>query len=379
MGQLALERPALHPEAVRDARREPAAAPAPPRLATLDFIRAYAIILVVMVHASGPPLYAYNTVPRGQWWAANLYDSFARPCVPLFLMVSGFLLLDSSKDESLGTFFKKRLSKVLVPYLFWAAFYMTWRWGFHREHFNAGKVVRELFGGTAYYHLTFMNVILGMYLLVPLLRPFVRHASRSAQYYLLGLWFVAAALVPLFTKVTTVQVNCYLIVTPLFLGHFLFGAVYKRWPLRPRRWQALALAGVLVATVLLTAYCTHRWTRKGNGILDEYFYTYASPNVVVLSMLSFVLLMAVFAKTQLQSMPLLARLVRYIGTASYGIYFTHVVVLECLARGAFGVRLTPLTGHAALAIPLITVVVVLACAGLVWVLQKIPGVRYLLP
>ena len=106
----------------------PAAARPAERLAFLDMMRAYAIVLVVMVHVAGPVLYEFNTAPRSHWGIANAFDSFARPCVPLFVIISGFLLLDPRKrDEPLGDFFKKRLLKVVVPYLFWAAFYIWWR------------------------------------------------------------------------------------------------------------------------------------------------------------------------------------------------------------------------------------------------------------
>jgi surface polysaccharide O-acyltransferase-like enzyme len=353
----------------------------PPRLSSIDFIRAYAIILVVMVHAAGPPLYAYRDVPRNYWLTANAFDSFARPCVPLFIMVSGFLLLDGRKEESLSSFFRKRLFKVLIPYLFWAVFYLWWRWYFHSESFaEPGKLSRELIGGTAYYHLVFMNVIIGLYLLTPMLRVFVKYANLPTQLYMLCLWFLLSSLAPLVTKVSTLSVNFYLQITPLFLGHFLFGSLFKRVQVHLRRKQIIALAGVLLATVALTAYFTYRYTKKANGILDEYFYTYASPNVVLMSAISFVLLLTIFSRPEIHRLPILAPLLRHIGACSFGIYFIHVVLLECLGRGLFfGFPLTATTFHPLLSIPLITLLVVLGCALILHFVRKIPMVNYLVP
>jgi surface polysaccharide O-acyltransferase-like enzyme len=351
----------------------------PARVCTLDYIRAYAIILVVMVHASGPPLYAYNDVPRGYWWTANLFDSFARPCVPLFIMVSGFLLLEPGKDESVGVFFRKRLAKILVPYLFWASFYLWWRWYFHSEPFDTGKLSREFIGGTAYYHLVFMNVIIGLYLLTPMLRVFVKYATLSTQLYFFLLWFLLSSLAPLVTKLSTIGINFYMQITPLFLGHFLFGSLYKRLPLHVDRKKLIAGALVLLGLAYLTAYLTYKYTRRAGGVLDEYFYTYASPNVVLMSALSFVLLWKIFSSPRLQRLPLVATLLRNIGATSFGIYFTHVVLLECLGRGVGGWRLTATTFHPALAIPLLTAIVVLTCAMVMHYAQKVPGLRYLVP
>ncbi len=353
----------------------------PPRLSSIDFIRAYAIILVVMVHASGPPLYDYNHVPRGYWWTANLFDSFARPCVPLFIMVSGFLLLDGSKEEAIGTFFRKRLSKVLIPYVFWSAFYLWWRWYFHDEPFDQpGKLSQELVGGTAYYHLVFMNIIIGLYLLTPMLRVFVKYANFSTQLYVLLLWFLLQSLAPLVYKVSTLQISTYMLTTPMFLGHFLFGALFKRVQLRLRKEHLLALAGVLAAGVYTTAYLTYKFTRgRPDHSLDEWFYAYYSPNVVLMSAISFVLLFAIFSRPQLQCLPIVAPLLRHIGATSFGIYFTHVILLECLGTGVFGYPLTATTFHPSLSIPLLTLIVVLTCAALLYFVQKIPVVRYLVP
>jgi surface polysaccharide O-acyltransferase-like enzyme len=353
----------------------------PLRLSSLDFIRAYAIILVVMVHASGPPLYAYKDVPKGVWMTANVFDSFARPCVPLFIMLSGFLLLDASKEESLGVFFRKRLSKILVPYVFWVAFYLWWRWYFHSESFaEPGKLSREVIGGTAYYHLGFMNIIIGLYLVTPMLRVFVKYANFSTQIYVLLLWFFLSSLAPLVSKVWALSISFYMQTTPMFLGHFLFGSLFKRVPVRLRREHVLALGGVLLLMVYLTAYFTYKYTKRANGILDDYFYAYYTPNVVIMSAISFVLLLAVFSRPRWQQLPVVAPLLRHIGATSFGIYLTHVVLLECLGRGVFfGYTLTATTFHPLVSIPLLTVVVVSACALVLYFVQKVPGVRYLVP
>lgn len=60
------------------------------------------------------------------WWISNVYDSISRWGVPVFVMVSGALLLDTSKQEGILTFYKKRLSKIFIPIIFWTAFYLFW-------------------------------------------------------------------------------------------------------------------------------------------------------------------------------------------------------------------------------------------------------------
>jgi surface polysaccharide O-acyltransferase-like enzyme len=369
----------VHHPAVTHPEVAPVAKVADPRLGNLNYLRAYAVALVVLVHASGPPLYAFNTVSRELWWTANIFDSFARTCVPLFVMLSGFLLLDPTKEESLGTFFRKRLAKVVIPYVFWSAMYFLWRSGFHQESLKLNKIFREFMDGTAYYHLTFMNIIVGLYLLTPILRAYVRTADTATQTYAVALWFVLVGVFSCFTKVTGVPICSYLQVTSLFLGHYLFGALCRRVPVQLSRKQIYAAVGLVLALTAATAELTFYYTKKSGGLLDAYFYAYIAPNVILMSMLSFVVLLQVCSSPKVTSQPVVSPLLRFVGATSFGIYLTHVFVLEMLARGTFGFTLTQTTFHPLLSIPLIVAITLGVSAAATAVIQRIPVVRWVIP
>ena len=93
----------------------------------VDLIRTFAIVLVIVLHASTETVTVFNQMsPEGVtlWWTTNIYDSLARPAVPLFIMLSGMLLLQPAKlNESLGVFFKKRLNRIALPSCFWGSAY----------------------------------------------------------------------------------------------------------------------------------------------------------------------------------------------------------------------------------------------------------------
>src|SRR5450756_1517432 len=82
----------------------------------VDLIRTVAIILVILLHAAIEPNPNLNIMsPEGVqlWWTSNVYDSIARTAVPLFVMLTGALLLQPSKaDEPLRVFFKKRWNRI---------------------------------------------------------------------------------------------------------------------------------------------------------------------------------------------------------------------------------------------------------------------------
>ena len=62
-----------------------------------DILRVSAIVGVVFLHVAAQIIYQFNTVGRGWWWTANVIDSCTRWAVPIFIMLSGMLLLDPSK------------------------------------------------------------------------------------------------------------------------------------------------------------------------------------------------------------------------------------------------------------------------------------------
>ena len=93
------------------------------RIVWLDVIRCVAMIMVIGVHCIDP-FYISPTmraIPEYTHWAA-IYGSLLRPSVPLFVMMTGLLLLPVKK-QPLGKFYKKRIYRVLFPFLIWSVLY----------------------------------------------------------------------------------------------------------------------------------------------------------------------------------------------------------------------------------------------------------------
>ena len=88
----------------------------------MDMLRIAAILAVVVIHSVG-----YATKQSGTgwhsawWWGANLLNSACLWCVPVFVMVSGALLLDPARRVSSGAFLKRRAVRIGLPLAFWIA------------------------------------------------------------------------------------------------------------------------------------------------------------------------------------------------------------------------------------------------------------------
>lgn len=122
------------------------------RIVFLDYIRVFACFLVILVHASenfycapgatdmaGPQSFLANEVDR--LWV-SVYDGFSRMAVPLFMIVSAFLLAPMKEEQSMWQFYRQRCLRILPPFFIFMLLYSTlpMLWGDRRRNIYEGLV-----------------------------------------------------------------------------------------------------------------------------------------------------------------------------------------------------------------------------------------------
>ena len=139
----------------------------------LDLLRAMAAIAVVVIHVVAPYKAQYGQIPMFDWLTAIGFNSFSRWCVPIFIMITGMLFLSDQRPFDLNYFLKRRVVKVLVPFLFWAVFYsflagltpeFGYQWGV------ALDTLKILPYKNTWYHLGFYYYFIPLYLVIPFLK-----------------------------------------------------------------------------------------------------------------------------------------------------------------------------------------------------------------
>ena len=342
----------------------------------VDLIRTFAIVLVIVLHASTETVTVFNQMsPEGVtlWWTTNIYDSLARPAVPLFVMLSGMLLLQPAKlNESLGVFFKKRLNRIALPFVFWGIAYFAWRAFVNGETLTTNSIVQGVLTGP-YNHFWFLYLIVGLYLLTPVLRVLVAYVKRRTFSFLMILWFLGTAIVPLLGLFSDYSLNANVFIITGWLGYFLLGAYFLKTRVRP----------IILYTIMTLGYT---WTIIGTYLIvgtigehvSQFFYDAASFSMIGASVALFLLLSMVPSHTLEERFPRGNRVLRLISQNTIPIYLFHVMVLESLQKGFFGFQISLSTMNPVLEIPLITVTTLLICLAVILPLKKIPIVKRLL-
>lgn len=340
-------------------------------------IRAIAMIAIVTLHVAFPLVYLYDTAPYGDWWAGSLFYLFGKAGSPLFVMVSGLLLLDPGRSMSTSSFFRKRFVKVLFPFLAWAVIYLVYRMVMKAEVMGPRDILDAFLTGPVYYHLWFIQMILGLYLATPILRIYIRGATRQDLAYFLGVWFVGLAVLPIITRFTGLEFGIEVMVATGFVGFYVLGYALKPVVL-DRRGIRLAIAAI-VGCVAFTQLATHALTVARGGLFDNFWVRNESINIIALAVSVFLLLKsldwdALFARVRGLRFVLMG-----ISTNSLGIYFVHVLVIETLALGWLHVTLDGQSFLPVLAIPAVSALVLVISAVITVALKRIPVVRAIVP
>ncbi len=332
----------------------------------IDNARILAIFAVVVIHISAVSVVGNPDVNSSAWWAANVYDSFARWCVPVFVMISGALLLSNSKVESMAVFYKKRLSRLLIPLVFWSVFFLGWTYLSARLHggdFPLRSLGNLVLLGKPYYHMWFLFMIISLYLVTPFVRIVMRNCSRTELTWLVvGMFGVAVLNIvyrAMFNQTDLLFINWFLIYLPyLLLGSLIATSTYE--PGRGVLWAVFLVSGALTAVgsyLLIQRYGIDR------GL---YLYNYLGVTVIPMSISAFYLLKRFNAPLVVN-----AKVTRQVADIVLGIYLIHPVFIDLFSH--FGIN--SLTLHPIYTVPALVVVVFLLSAGVAWVIHQIPYLR----
>jgi surface polysaccharide O-acyltransferase-like enzyme len=299
----------------------------PARRFYLDVARIAAIMAVIAIHNWS--LLDVLQIGTLRWWAVDAILSASRWAVPIFVMISGGLLLGPRPGEDTSTFYRRRLLRVGVPALFWIAAYFVFRATYLHQDLTIQTIVTDLALAQPFTQMYFVYVIVGLYLVTPLLRPFTAYASRSQLSItagaLLGIWAVDTVLSYAIDAGTRVTGLTYWVP---FLGFYIAGRALNGLQLSRRTSVLMALGIlVLVAGQIVTVFVL---AQAGDGSWQLYSQSYWSVFVIAAAMLIYAL-SARDTPGQKRS-DLLGHWASALAGATYGVFLIHEMLLYWHAR-----------------------------------------------
>lgn len=169
---------------------------APRRIVFLDYLRVVACFMVILVH-SIEPFYLGGegtyvaTLCDARW--VTFLDSALRCAVPLFVMTSSYLLLPINGDTT--TFYRRRVERVAIPFIVWSLLYaVVPYWGSDGVidvEANLSRLVFNLMPHAG--HLWFVYMLLGLYVIMPVISPWLERVSKRGERAFIVVWLLSTA------------------------------------------------------------------------------------------------------------------------------------------------------------------------------------------
>lgn len=341
------------------------------RVIYFDILRIVAIFFVVFVHLAAQH-WADVDVSSRAWFAFNLYCTTGKWSVPIFVMISGALFL--GRDVSISSILKKNVARIATVFLFWSGCYALIDLVF--RHAPLSVVLSQLI--TGHYHLWFLYMIVGLYLLIPLLRPIVQNETLMRYFLLLA--FLFTFLLPqlaLFTSfvsheastvIRTVIMYSYCFFPLGFTIYFVGGYYLSRRNFSRREEIVLYCVGI---AALLFSIIAPAVLSRAQGAPNATFYNYNDLNVLCTSVPIFVfakqhLNLSSFREGDRQAKAL--AFVRQLSRYSFGVYLVHPMVIELLQH--FGID--TFSCNAFFSVPLLAIFVFAASTAISALLNCVP-------
>lgn len=344
-----------------------------------DVLKVLAIYAVILIHSAGPYLIRYEERGFHDWWAGNLWDSASRWCIPVFVMLSGYFLIEKYREDTFWSFFGRRFFRVLIPLVIWSFIYFLWRVYANEEDLRLISFFPMLFMEPIYYHLWYMYLVIELYLLAPIVGLYMKHSCCRHNWYYIALWFVMTVVLTFIES--WFNVRTYISIGTensifKFAGYFALGWMMRDFEVN---WSRKLLFLLLFSLgFLVTAYGTYLVTvLEGSGEFNDMFYEYFSFGVFLMAVSIFLLGKSIRPPASRPGNR--HRLLSLIAAAVPGVYLVHAMLIAIAKRGMLGFVFTPEMTDPFIGIPVFAFGVFTASLLIVLVIRSLPVIKYMVP
>ncbi len=345
------------------------------RIEYIDWLRVIACLMVMTVHSSECVYsndYSFSFPSELGRWSACLINGLMRPAVPLFLIASAYLLVPLKTDTF--TFFKKRFTRVVIPFLIWLGLYSVLPaiWG-DFSWAEAGANLRQVYINfiPSASHLWFIYMLLGIYLIIPVISPWLEKVSRREEEVFLGIGLFTTLFWHFHEGIGDVFGECWWNPFPVFyyvsgyVGYVVMAHYIKKYI----HWSTKKSMLIGGASLMVGyAYCvysfyTRSFTVEAVRSLEMSWQT-TSIAPVLMSFGAFMMIRCI-------KCPKLYGPVRTISNATYGMYLMHMLILPKIFHLLEPHLITPLLIFAT------AVITYIICFAITWPISKLKFGKYI--
>ncbi len=216
------------------------------RFEYLDYIRVFATVMVIIIHCIYEYLGDFSNKGSILWTSLVFVNELLRTGVPLFFMMSGYLLLQKDITD-IKAFYKKRFVKIAIPFLVYDIFYFILNSIIYKTDFSVMRFLRELADRGSAYHLWFVYSILFIYLLMPFLRMIVSKCTVKTLFLFLVLCGFQTTVRPILNIIFNGKLHFYLTDDGImgYVGYVILGYLMGNFNFSKKTEKIIYLLGIV--------------------------------------------------------------------------------------------------------------------------------------
>lgn len=306
-----------------------------------DVMRILAMILVIVVHVSAYVVIQFPNTTKDTFIIGNIFNGISRAGVPLFIMLSGVLLLDENKKFDTAKFYKVTVPTIFLLLLFWLVFYASF-YTFLLPLMKGTPIKLEdfwpfvfTFKGTDYPHLWYMFLLVGLYLTIPVLRLFVKKKNIK---FIVGI-LVACICVQFLSRtldvftigapisVTGFVTKFHLEPVTGYLGYIILGWIIDNYEIKKPYRIFIYILGILA---LITSILVVQFNIDSIKNIRSFVYDPLSLPAFVYGGAVFLLIKSLCKDKTSEN-----KAVNLLSKCGFGVYMIHIVFLEIATQVIF--------------------------------------------
>ena len=270
----------------------------------IDIIRIFAFVFIVFLHTLN------RQFGVDVWMGGYAIISIG---VNLFIMISGYLLLD--KTEEAIVFFKKRILNILPLFLVFNIIYI---------YFGKIPIMPVLKGkAISASHFWYIYMILGLYLLTPWLQKVLKYAEKETL-FVVFLWFLCNILNPYLRYFNLAEIPFSNFPLTGFIGYYILGYFVKKYDNKVKR-TSFILIIVIYALGFLLSFLSTKYVLAVTGKRVSDFFDKNSLGTFIMTISFFVFWCKFnFSKRD--------RIIKIVADSTYFAFLVHLIVLHFIIK-----------------------------------------------
>ena len=334
----------------------------------LSWLRVLGCLGVVVLHSFYGSIGSY-----GEGSTPMLLGMTVRSCmmwaVPVFVMVSGALLLDPAREIGFSKLFGRYIRRILLALVIFTGLFALFDAVTKGEAIGLATLkdwLFALFFDRSWAHMWYLYMLLGLYLLLPFYRKAAAASTRSELIYLLVVYLVFQSGMTLLSRLTGSTPGFYISVYTIYPFYLFLGDAIKNSAVRlPRAYALLFLLCGTAAIVCPTFYAY----RMDQELMQKIVGNYSYPGVIAQAAGAYALIY------DLSGEGIVSRIFQKIDENSFGIYLIHMAFLKLVT---FVWKWNPYTHGGIVMVLGLSIAVFLVSLAAVAVLRKVPGIKKIL-